>query len=305
MQDRKIESLARAYFATGKGKERIFAAIAEQLYREPQLYGFEDEDAAAEALLRHRERILRLVERYVPRGSSFEAYLATSLRFIARSMRRVRKREAERELVCEKAESLSLEGRDQASADESESLLDFPGSESDHSLCVRRRAFAKRLLYLFLKCSWSATETETRNVARAAGLSEDWLAAALGQSRRFLEAERNRYERLALRRDRAWVRVHLLENRLAEELEEARRESLGAALTRAREAHRSALTELRAFKPLVPNAIVARILGVPKGTVDSGLFYLKHTSSSPKWAGRSADRGGKKKGEKASPRGQA
>jgi hypothetical protein len=33
--------------------------------------------------------------------------------------------------------------------------------------------------------------------------------------------------------------------------------------------------ELGCLRIVVPNSVVARILGIPKGTVDSGLYYLR------------------------------
>jgi hypothetical protein len=77
------------------------------------------------------------------------------------------------------------------------------------------------------------------------------------------------------RRNGSWCRLRFLETRLREELEQPRREKLSSALERERIRFERARSELRSFRPVVPNAVVARILGVPKGTVDSGLYYLK------------------------------
>ena len=64
-------------------------------------------------------------------------------------------------------------------------------------------------------------------------------------------------------------------NRLRSEVEDDKRSRLQDSLGRERRCLESARREIRAFRPTVPNSVVARILGVPKGTVDSGLYYLK------------------------------
>lgn len=290
-----LQDLVLEYQAKGTGLETIRRRIAAELYRDPGRYGFEGEDDAAEALERHQERILGLAERYVDRGAPFEAYLAVSLRFLARSMRRDRKRSRERELVCEKAEAWAAEARE-SEAGEGGGRFRIeevePGTRAVLRPAAARSssvdALQSRIVFLYLKCAWEADDAETSRVAEAAGVPQDWLAAAAGQSRRFLETERYRFERLRERRDRSWSRLRLLEGRLAAECEPPARERLSASIGRERERFRRAREVIRKFKPIVPNSVVAKILGVPKGTVDSGLYYLKRLEGAEGGGGRSA-----------------
>lgn len=279
-----LQELVLEYQATGSGLEAIGRRVAAELYRDPGRFGFEGEDDAAEALERHRERILGLAGRYVDRGAPFEAYLAVSLRFLARSMRRERRRSKERELVCERAETWDAEARAVEAAEGTERPHAAEGEAAAGTESAPRPAASRsssaaalksRLVFLYLKCAWEADDAETSRVAEAAGVPSDWLAAAAGQSRRFLETERRRFERLRARRDRSWSRLRLLEGRLASECEPPARERLSASIARERENFRRAREAIARFKPIVPNSVVAKILGVPKGTVDSGLYYLK------------------------------
>jgi hypothetical protein len=106
-------------------------------------------------------------------------------------------------------------------------------------------------------------------------VGRDWLGAAIEQARRSLEGERSRVERLAERRNASWTRLRLLEARLAGESEAGRSAALASALAREEARYARAREELAALRTIVPNSVVARILGIPKGTVDSGLYYLK------------------------------
>lgn len=281
MEELNLQTLIREYRQGGQGLDRIFERIATSVYRCPRHYGFDGEDDAAEALCHYRERVCGLAERYVDNGSSFEAYVTTSLRFLARTMRREQRKRREREMVCERSERFGLESRMEAAS--LPPIFDLVGSDEDCLAHPAREkpsvpelsAFKSRLVYLYLKCAWAADDEKTGRVAAAAGVPVDWLAAAAAQSLRSLEAERARFERLSLRRDRSWARMRLLEGRLRDEVEPAARKRIEDAIVRERLNWDRARQEIRAFKPVVPNSVVARILGIPKGTVDSGLYYLK------------------------------
>jgi len=280
MADLRLHDLVMAYKAGKIDGESVFERIATEVYASPSRFGFDGEDDAADALCRFRRRIRSLPDRYQDMGAPFEAFLVTSLRFLARTMRRERKREREREYVCEVCEGWKAEAMTADFGDSHEALPGPlpeppPSSGRNEPTSLELAAFRTRLVFLYLKCAWEADDEKTRRIAVATGVPEDWLAAALAQALRALEAERCRHERLSRRRDRAWSRVCLLENRLRAEVEEEKRSRLQDSLARERRCLESAWRELRAFRPTVPNSIVARILGIPKGTVDSGLYYLK------------------------------
>ena len=113
----------------------------------------------------------------------------------------------------------------------------------------------------------------------SSGVDPAWLGAALVQARRSLESERCRYERMLAWRNGSWCRLRMLETRLRSEVDEERRSEIESGIERERGRLERARTEIAGFKPVVPNSVVARILGVPKGTVDSGLYYLKRRSA--------------------------
>jgi len=279
-----LHELVHAYHSGAASKTQILERIAELVYRDPRRFGFDDEDDAAEALYRHGRRIASLADRFEDRGLAFDAYLVSSLRFLARTMRRERRRAAEKEFVCEQASACP--SCDQSDPFEKVSLGWWEEEKSPvppRSPRAARRAlphaeevaFNSRLVFLALKCAWDIDDELLAHVARASGVEIEWLRAALTQARRSLESERCRYERMAARRNGSWCRLRFLEARLGAEADEGRRRSLLEAIGREKENFERARTEMAAFKPVVPNSVVARILGVPKGTVDSGLYYLK------------------------------
>lgn len=274
-----LHELVLEYRSGRRTKAAIMERVAETVYREPGRFGFDDEDAAADAMLKYRPRIDRLIDRYEDRGVAFDAYLGSCLRFLAKTVRRERRRNAEREQVCERSERGDREGPG-AWSQETPGFAETAGEGEAEKRGLRLEgasttATASRLVFLFLKCVWDADDEDLGRVAAVAKVDPSWLASAATQARRSLESERCRFERMRARRNTAWCRIGFLEARIEEEPDCPRRRSLEQKLARERTRFERARAEIRSFKPTVPNSIVARILGIPKGTVDSGLYYLR------------------------------
>ncbi|HOX31782.1 MAG TPA: hypothetical protein PLB91_05590 [Spirochaetales bacterium] len=290
MQAPSLDDLVHAYRKGRATRELVMERVAALVYREPWRYGFDDEDAAADALVAHRGRIEALADRFEDRGIDFEVYLGSCLRFLARTMRRERRRAFEKDLVCERAVasasgSAELEAMRRPWGGEERAAASIVAAWTRTPAEAEAAAFASRLVFLVLKCAWEVDDELAERAAAASGVDPAWLGSALAQARRSLEAERCRYERIQARRNGSWCRLRLLESRLGSEPEGARRERSLAAMERERLRLARAREEMAGFKPVVPNSVVARILGVPKGTVDSGLYYLKRRSRA---LGRSA-----------------
>jgi hypothetical protein len=293
MEKTTLHELITAYKETGDGKARVMEGVADLVYGSFARFGFDDEDDAANALFRYGGRIERLVERFEDRGIPFDAYLATSLRYLARTVRRERRKGRDRELVCERAARLELEG----SAEGPEGCRGFgeePGPKPEEAVARARpgrrprarggtlrfgrseaAAYSHRLIYLAVKCAWEIDDESIGRVAASAGADPEWLADAVEQARRSMAAERARIDRLVERRNASWCRMRMLEAKLGLEPDPGRRRALEISFAREAGRRERAERELRGVRTLVPNSVVARILGVPKGTVDSGLFYLR------------------------------
>jgi hypothetical protein len=300
MRDSKIHELVRSYRAGRMPRERIVERVAGLLYGAPRRFGFDDEDAAAEALERHGRRIAALADRFEDRGLDFDVYLRSNLRYLARTMRRERRRCREREYVCEAA-VLEVDAEDRtdrasrplrriprARRAAGEIARDDLARNASYLITGKRRmlaapevaALSSRIVFLALKCAWDIDDEMADRVAAASGVDPAWLGAALVQARRSLESERCRYERMLAWRNGSWCRLRMLESRLRSEIDDDQRQRIKAGIERERVRLERARSEIAAFKPVVPNSVVSRILGVPKGTVDSGLYYLKRRSAS-------------------------
>ena len=298
MRERTLHDLVLAYRSSGEGRDRIMEKVAALVYGSHGKYGFDDEDDAANALLKFWGRISKLIDRFEDRGLPFDAYLAVSLRYLARTVRRDRRRSVDRESVCERAalpEVSTIDPMPEIAESFAVQESTYRGAQTERAEdgrgvskrrprargCIIPRcpaeaaAYSSRLVFLAVKCAWEIDEEGIARTAAAAGVGREWLAAAIEQARRSLESERSRVERLAERRNASWARLRLLEARLADESDPYREERLFSFMERERGRYAKAKAELASLRTVVPNSVVARILGIPKGTVDSGLYYLR------------------------------
>lgn len=262
-------------------------AIAARLYGNPSNYGFSCDDDASEAIHRYWSKILRVAAAGTEESGT---YLDSCLRWIAKSIRRKRRRREEQDRAGFKSEEWNL--LDAASPWVAEPSVQYSSSlyggawkDSSLSLIPARQflcsmdAVSKRILFLFLKCVFETDEDDTLRVSRRIGVPYPWLCARADDARSRLESETARLERLKTSSNTVWLRLRLLENEHAAELEPERRRLLETRIARDRARFARLRGRMRARRIVVPNVAIASLLGVPKGTVDSGLYYLKAKES--------------------------
>jgi len=293
---RKAES---PEFALGENLERV----AERLLKAPGRYGFASEDDAADALLKNWKKLAGAME-VAKRDSGnrdksgeIGPYIDTCLRWLAKTERRDRKRREDRESASGCGEEWGLHETKFEWESESENerecetssnamftrfgkngLADIPAKCFLASLDTESR----RILFLFLKCAGEADDGLAFRVARRTGVPFPWLVAMAERARCHLEPERARIEHLNASANAVWLRMRIAEKRIAEEPDIKRRGEIGAKLARDRQRYERLAGQRARIRLVVPNSVVAKLLAVPKGTVDSGIYYLRASKSLPR-----------------------
>jgi hypothetical protein len=92
--------------------------------------------------------------------------------------------------------------------------------------------------------------------------------------RESLQIREDRLAYLQRKRNQAYARCLLLEKERSEEMDREIRDGLTLKIGKMRRLMRKTMYEISRV-PLSPShAVIARELGVPKGTVDTGLFWI-------------------------------
>jgi len=259
-----------------------FLELTRKVFAAPRRYGFTSGDEAAEAFVRYKRRLKSIIKRGETIAGGREAYVDSCLRFMAKSVQRMLRRQDMIDYILENAGETFCAGQD--CVDYAAELAPEMWAGTDRSIAaVSPSCFLpgmaperKRMLYLVLKCAWETDDALAAKAAVRLRIPLPWLSALLHQARATLEPARLSIARLNERINVLWLRARIIESELrGEEARPDRREKLlkAAALCRAR--YLSLLARKARFRLLVSNRAIAEILHIPKGTVDSGLFYFK------------------------------
>ena len=289
------------------GLEEVVQSISEMVYHYPVgKPGFTEEDGA-EFLLRFYPRIRHLVRRYRPTGSSFDAYLNTSMRWQLRSFAAERSSDQVRlATACDHATANEILGHDGFFAADSSVPPDGDPPLAENARRPGRAARAdrppaklpahrpsalrlqpdgdrrdrlspgeaQRILCMTLKAGDRLDPDLRRRIADVTGCDPGWLEDRWQELREITETLRRRRSRVRTRRDHAWFRTRCVEARIAGAVE-TERSRLLEEHRRWRERYRRAREELNRMGDGPTHVQIAEVLGIAKGTVDSGIFKAR------------------------------
>jgi DNA-directed RNA polymerase specialized sigma24 family protein len=266
------------YQRTRQGLDDIVNAIAPRVYHFPRRTMGWDEDACGEFYVFIHPRIIRLVDRFRNQGKPFESYLWAVLNWQLRNFARGRNREERRWRV-----SLRMEPGAPVSIDEPPALpdqgVDALVASSVLARYIRSDADRRNFLFFVLKCSRLVDTGNAPALARAAGVTVPALLGLIATLRDMRSAREDRCEMFRGRRNRSFAAVSLLEHDLRDQTDPARRAAAEQAVARMRRRMASAMQRMSRVALAPTNLEISRVLGVPKGTVDSGLYWLKRKLS--------------------------
>ncbi|PKL25517.1 MAG: hypothetical protein CVV47_05535 [Spirochaetae bacterium HGW-Spirochaetae-3] len=251
----------------------ILERIAKDVYKRPRLYGFRSEDDVGEVFEHYWTRISGLVDRYEDIGCGFEAFLISSIRYMALSIRRQKAWNHDKDgFLDDDAKSEFRSCPDQRGPSggfrRPARAAAFPNRD-DHGVIAT--AFRRRMLFLCVKCANSIDDTQAAAIAGAVGLDEDHLLSTLTIARASGLGIRRRSASRRRGRDAAWLRMGASSRRLAREVDTDTRRYISEAIDRDRGLYTRAILHISRSSRMISNKAVSELLGVPKGTVDCGV----------------------------------
>ncbi|MGB4585885.1 MAG: hypothetical protein WBH66_02420 [Rectinemataceae bacterium] len=261
----------------------VMIALVWKVFSRPRRFGFESGDEAAEAFLHYTSRLKTIIQRSGEISGSKDAYLDTCLRFLAKSVQRTRRKKELKDTILEIADET---GENQVSDmeicqypfSETKENQEFIGNIAPSFFLSRMAAKEKRLLYLVLKCAWEVDDEMARKVAVRLGVPVLWLCSLLHRATATLESSRLYLNRLNESINAQWLRLRVIEAELRNEPAHGERsEMLMRSARRCRSRYETLMARRAKFRLLVSNRAIADLLHVPKGSVDSGIFYLKNS----------------------------
>jgi hypothetical protein len=267
------------YQKTGQGLREIVEEIGPRVYQFPRRTMGWDEDACGDFYVFIHPRLIRLLHRFRDQGRPFESYLWAVLNWQLRNFARDRRREERRWQVSLRVDPGALVTREDNPVDGSTDLGDLAASAVFAS-CLRSPADRRNFLFLVLKCSRQLDPESAPSLARLAGVATQRLLDLASALRDLRGAREARQEMFRGRRNACYAAIRVLETELAAETDPEKLAALRERLRRTRRRMSVAMQHMSRVALAPTNLEIGRVLGVPKGTVDSGLFWLKRKLAS-------------------------
>lgn len=266
--------------------DTLMGGVAELLYANPRRYGFSGKDDIHDAFAAYWERIKKLALQFHERGPAFEPYFYSSIRYMAKSLKRDRAKRYYMETACV-AEQRHHADQGYQAADEFVDVGALAAVPLARGVAKSgwQRAFQSRVAFLCARCAPLVDDGLVARVARHVGLNPLELIRKV-RSARAIYGEEKRTQGIRRRgRDTAWLRMMTRLLRIRSEYDPDVRAALKEGIERDRRLYRRAVDAMSRYRALVPNEVVAKVMGVPKGTVDAGLHYMKQGKGgfTPPW----------------------
>ncbi|MCX8014065.1 MAG: hypothetical protein N3A02_07215 [Rectinema sp.] len=265
-----------------QGVSDRYLELAKRMYAHPRRYGFFSEDEISDALSRYRTRIDRILQRVEEQRITGPGFLCTSMRFVARSMHRQQWNES----LCENAYIYHAEPEEMLLEKPADAFISEPDpvcyQKGSHDLGIPIPILAgtmsperRRVLVLMLKCAWEIDDATVQKASVALGLPLSTLETLLALARSRSETN---YRLLCAQDEKMralWIRLRVLEMRYETVFEPEEKARIRKRLAFCRTRYRILIDRRKRRRSPVSNECIASLLGIPKGSVDSGLFYLR------------------------------
>lgn len=267
--------LVLAFQGAGQNEEVLMQEINLHIYEYPGQGVELPEEEWSGFVLSAQGRVATLLRGFEYRGFSFVTYLNRTLKWHLKTYYQETRRGIYDERFLE-AEAIAAYKMNQFCAEGCSFAEKILYVTRRDVLSEKREAVLKgRLFYLVLKNILFFREEEYLECADLLGYS---LEEALDYRIRLCKLLRervNRQRELIGRRNHYHYRISYYQRALADHRDREKEEDFRARAEHFRRKKARLNEQIRRVNTLPTNREIARILGVPKGSVDSGLYYLK------------------------------
>lgn len=224
-----------------------------------------------------------LFDRFVYSGTPFEGYMLISARWQLKSfVSRSRKRETRlRHLELnawreEYAPGYSIITPPDTAAEAAAELQQVFGIDP-RTGTIRKKASGRKILYVTMRGAMYVTDTMLYAVSQTVGCDLEWLYNCTQKLKRRMEKRNARLEHLKQRRNGLYLKILELHRSIEQTVDPDQRNDLSGRLVAVQEHLSNALTEIARSTTEPSHKDIAEVLGIPKGSVDSGMHGLKHS----------------------------
>lgn len=271
-----LNSLVAYYQNTGLGLAEIVKRLSLRIYNYPLGKFLAGEDDCGEFYLFFYPRLLRTLSNFQDRGKPFEWYFNSVLRwhykvYCSRKRKdQTRWAVARNVLFWELPEPGLAVSTPAVSPDSCKRIipLDRFGGSREHTC-------RKRILFLALKNARHLDDSAISWISGLTGIEEDRLLGMVERLRTNLYKRELRLHKLYRRQNKIFTKIFLFQRDLLWEVDPKIKSELAFSLCELRTTLRSVQRKIRRVRLYPSNREIAELLQVPKGTIDTSLYWLR------------------------------
>jgi hypothetical protein len=272
------------YKETGKGYDELIYKIGLEVYKFPRVRCRWDEDLSGDFFCYFFPRIPGIIERFTFTGRPFEVYLVSCLKwqmksFLSRQIQDDRKRRVIERISAGDAYNQTEREYYAFEVDEGEEPylpLFQTILKTDKEGKIEEEPFKRRLLYLALSSCENVSEHIMTRISIMTAIPRSKIEELMNALSTRTEKAKLRMRRLQNRRNGNYFRIVYIHEELSRNPDPALRDILVETLKKEKRKFEFACRELWNLQAGPSHRDIAEVLGIPKGSVDSGIYYIRH-----------------------------
>ncbi len=259
-----------AFQHSGRGRELLVHEIALFVYSSFILKTSLSEDQTGEFLCFFYRDMDHLINRFSYQGKPFEAYLNFILKWRIKSFLSRISKKKEAVSIVNDARFVNIIQQEYPVLKKESVRVDPQTAE-----LVQSTTDKKRILILFMKEYVTSDPEYLPHVAHMTGFPEKWIEARAEMLKRMVYRRIKRYRVLSEKRNRTFFKLFLTEKKLADAYTTEDISTYAAEIKVLNKRLILTNKELSRVSFHPTNREISIVTGIPKGTIDSGLFYLR------------------------------
>ena len=259
-----------AFQHSGRGRGLLVHEIVLFVYSSFMLKTSLSEDQTGEFLCFFYRDLDHLINCFSYQGKPFEAYLNVILKWRLKSFLSRISRKKEAISIVNDARFVNIIQQEYPVLEREAVRVDPQTAEF-----VQSTTDKKRILILFMK-EYVTTDPEyLPHVAHMTGFPEKWIEVRAEMLKRMVYRRIKRYRVLSEKRNRTFFKLYLTEKKLADAYTTEDISTYAAEIKILNKRLLITNKELSRVSFHPTNREISMVTGIPKGTIDSGLFYLR------------------------------
>ncbi len=270
MTKSKLTEKVLSFQQSGRGRELLIHEIALLVYSSFLLKTSLSEDQTGEFLCFFYRDMDHLINRFSYQGKPFEAYLNIILKWRLKSFLSRTSRKKETVSIVNDARFINIIQQEYPVLEKEMIKVDPETAGMVQSITDK-----KRILILFMKEYVISDPEYLPHVALITGFPEKWIEVRAEMLKRMVYRRIRRYRTLSEKRNRTFFKLYLTEKKLSEAYTAEDISIYTSEITTLNNRLRLTNKELSRVSFHPTNREISMVTGIPKGTIDSGMFYLR------------------------------